>query len=88
MPRPVVKVVREDGQVLREGVGLIEEELGLPTAFSEEVERAARQAAGDPRLPSLDRSQSGQGWDAGAATAGPASAISKNSTRLMPAAAR
>jgi len=55
VPRPVVKVVRADGQVLREGVGLIEEELGLPTAFSEEVERAARQAAGDPRLPSLDR---------------------------------
>jgi exoribonuclease R len=55
VPRPVMRVVRADGEVLREGVGRIEEELGLRAAFPEEVEQAARRAAGNPRLPALDR---------------------------------
>jgi len=50
-----VKVVHADGAVLRDGVAVIEAELGLTAEFPEEVERAARQAAGDPRLPRLDR---------------------------------
>lgn len=43
-------------RTLREGVAVIQHESDLVPEFGEEVERAARQAAGDPRLPSRDRS--------------------------------
>ena len=40
---------------LREGLRRIQEEQGLPTAFPDEVEQAAADAAQHPRLPDLDR---------------------------------
>jgi exoribonuclease R len=50
-----VKVLHADGDRLRDGITAIEHELGVVAEFPEQVERAARQAAGDPRLPDLDR---------------------------------
>ena len=59
MPRRVVNVHRTDGGApegpLLDGVSLIWDELDLSLEFPPEVEAAARQAAGDPRLPELDR---------------------------------
>ena len=55
MPRRVIEVLHTEGDTLWDGTAAIERELGLTSEFSEEVERAARQAAGDPRLPALDR---------------------------------
>ena len=55
----VVRVrTREDGVAaheLRDGIARIQQELGVTPDFPEEVERAARAAAADPRLPDLDR---------------------------------
>ena len=67
MPRRVVNVHHEQpagqdgaqggaaGNTLRDGIGEIWNELGITPSFPDEVEAAARQAAGDPRLPTLDR---------------------------------
>jgi exoribonuclease R len=51
----VVKVHHADAGALRDGIALVQRELDLTPEFPEEVERAARQAAGAPRLPTLDR---------------------------------
>jgi exoribonuclease R len=56
VPRRVIKVHHADGDPLRDGVALVQRELEITPEFPEEVERAARQAAGNPRLPRLDRS--------------------------------
>nr|WP_203434209.1 RNB domain-containing ribonuclease [Jiangella asiatica] len=59
MPRRVVRVPAEamsaDGATLRAGVGVIQAELGVTPSFPDEVERAAADAAKNPRLPDLDR---------------------------------
>jgi exoribonuclease R len=55
VPRRVVKLHHAEGAPLRDGIALIQHELELTPEFPEEVERAARQAAGIPRLPKLDR---------------------------------
>jgi exoribonuclease R len=56
VPRRVIKVHHADGDPLREGVALVQRELEITPEFPAEVERAAKQAAGNPRLPRLDRS--------------------------------
>ena len=60
MPRRVVKVrtaeQTPEETSLHEEISVIQHELELSAEFSEEVERTARQAAGNPRLPALDRS--------------------------------
>jgi exoribonuclease R len=50
-----VKLHHAEGAPLLEGIAVIQHELDLSPEFPEEVERAARQAAGNPRLPELDR---------------------------------
>jgi exoribonuclease R len=63
VPRRVVKVLAADdparmpaqSALLRDGLALVQHDLELQPEFSHEVEGAARQAAGDPRLPTLDR---------------------------------
>jgi VacB/RNase II family 3'-5' exoribonuclease len=50
-----VRVLNTDGDTLRVGIGAIQKDLGVVPEFPDEVERAARQAAGQPRLPGLDR---------------------------------
>lgn len=50
-----MKVLHADGDVLRNGIAVIQHELELTPEFSEEVERTARQAAGNPQLSGLDR---------------------------------
>jgi exoribonuclease R len=64
VPRRVVKVVTaaDPAQMpsqlaqLRDGITLVQQDLELEPEFSHEVESTARQAAGDPTLPSNDRS--------------------------------
>jgi exoribonuclease R len=63
VPRRVVKVLVADDPasmpsqtaLLRDGLALVEHDLELTPEFGTEVEGVARQSAGDPRLPSLDR---------------------------------
>lgn len=55
MPRRVVKLHHAEGAPLRDGIAVIEHELELTAEFPEEVERVAKQSAGTPRLPALDR---------------------------------
>ena len=63
MPRRVVKVVADEDPalmpaqvaLLRDGITLVQQDMELTPEFSPEVEATARQAAGNPRLPSLDR---------------------------------
>lgn len=55
MTRHVVRVHQANGSELRRRVEAIQAELGVTPAFPPEVEAAAREAAGDPRLPELDR---------------------------------
>ena len=63
MPRRVVKVVATEDPalmpaqvaLLRDGITLVQQDMELTPEFSPEVEGTARQAAGNPRLPSLDR---------------------------------
>ena len=55
MPRRVVHVHHADGDTLRRGIAVIQEELGVTPAFPPEVEAAAEQAAQNPKLPELDR---------------------------------
>ncbi len=50
-----MKVHAAEAGALREGIAAIHRELELTPDFPEEVERAARQAAEQPRLPQLDR---------------------------------
>ena len=59
MPRSVVKVSgahATNGVALQDGIAAIQKELGVAPDFPAEVERAAKAAAGRPRLPQLDRS--------------------------------
>ena len=55
MPRRVVHVHHADGDTLRRGIAVIQEELGVTPEFPPEVEAAAEQAAQNPKLPELDR---------------------------------
>jgi exoribonuclease R len=50
-----VRVLNADGDTLRVGIAAIQKDLGLVPEFPDDVERAAAQAAGQPRLPELDR---------------------------------
>ncbi len=50
-----MRVLRADGDTLREGITAIQQELGVTPEFPAEVERAAEEAARAPRLPELDR---------------------------------
>ena len=50
-----MRVLNADGDTLRVGIAAIQKDLGVTPEFPDDVERAARQAAGDPRLPDLDR---------------------------------
>jgi exoribonuclease R len=55
VPRRVVRVLKADGDTLRAGIAAVQKELGVTPEFPEAVERAAEQAARNPRLPELDR---------------------------------
>ncbi|GAA1449792.1 RNB domain-containing ribonuclease [Mycobacterium cookii] len=60
MPSNRVVKVRSSGdgvtaQEMRDGIAAIQQEMQVSAAFPEEVERAASQAAAEPRLPDLDR---------------------------------
>ena len=55
MTRHVVRVHQADGSELRKGVESIQAELGVTPEFPPEVEAAAQEAARNPRLPDLDR---------------------------------
>lgn len=59
MPRRVVRLREEvlsaDGETLRAGIAAIQAELQVTPEFPPEVERAAVEAAKNPRLPELDR---------------------------------
>jgi exoribonuclease R len=48
-------VLNADGDTLRVGIAAIQKDLGVTPEFSDDVERAAEQAARAPRLPDLDR---------------------------------
>jgi exoribonuclease R len=50
-----VHVHHADGDTLRRGIAVIQEELGVTPEFPPEVEAAAEQAAQNPKLPELDR---------------------------------
>lgn len=55
---PTTRVIRirpSDDATMDQGVAQIQREMRLPTAFAPEVEAAAAQAAANPRLPDLDR---------------------------------
>jgi exoribonuclease R len=55
VPRRVVHVHHADGETLRKGIAAIQTELGVSPEFPPEVEAAAEQAAQNPKLPELDR---------------------------------
>ena len=55
MPRRVVKLLHADGDLLRKGIAGIQTELGVSPEFPDEVEAAAAEAARDPVMPELDR---------------------------------
>ena len=55
MTRHVVRVHQADGSQLRKGVEAIQADLGVTAQFPPEVEAAAEEAARNPRLPELDR---------------------------------
>ena len=55
MPRRVVKLLHADGDLLRKGIAGIQEELGVSPEFPAEVEAAAEEAARNPVMPELDR---------------------------------
>ncbi|MEO5710199.1 MAG: RNB domain-containing ribonuclease [Nocardioidaceae bacterium] len=48
-------MLNTDGDTLRVGIAAIQKDLGVTPEFPDDVELAARQAAGQPRLPELDR---------------------------------
>lgn len=51
----VIRIQPADDATMAQGVARIQQELHLPTAFPAAVEAAATQAAANPRLPDLDR---------------------------------
>ena len=51
----VIRIQSSDDSTLDDGVAAIRHELKLPEAFPPDVEAAAAQAAANPRLPELDR---------------------------------
>ncbi|HTA63912.1 MAG TPA: RNB domain-containing ribonuclease, partial [Xanthomonadaceae bacterium] len=51
----VIRIQPSDDATLDQGIAQIQREMRLPTAFPPEVETAATQAAANPRLPELDR---------------------------------
>jgi exoribonuclease R len=53
--RQVVRIHDADGSTLRKGVEAIRTEMGVTPGFPAEVEEAAAEAARNPRLPELDR---------------------------------
>jgi exoribonuclease R len=53
--RQVVRVLHADGDLLRRGIEAIQQELGVTPDFPEAVQAAAEEAARNPRLPELDR---------------------------------
>ena len=55
VPRRVVRVHQADGDTLRDGIAAIQAEMNLSPDFPPDVEAAAEQAAKNPRLPELDR---------------------------------
>ncbi|HEU4515132.1 MAG TPA: RNB domain-containing ribonuclease [Nocardioidaceae bacterium] len=55
MTRQVVRIHDADGSALRQGVEAIRTEMGVTPEFPAEVEAAAAEAARNPRLPELDR---------------------------------
>lgn len=55
MTRHVVRVHQANGSDLRKGVEAIQAEMGVTPEFPPEVEAAAQEAARNPRLPELDR---------------------------------
>ncbi|MGE5720672.1 MAG: ribonuclease catalytic domain-containing protein, partial [Nocardioidaceae bacterium] len=55
MTRHVVRVHQANGSDLRKGVQAIQAEMGVTPEFPPEVEAAAQEAARNPRLPELDR---------------------------------
>ena len=55
VPRQVVRLHQADGDTLRDGIAAIQKELDVTPEFPVAVERAALQAARNPRLPELDR---------------------------------
>lgn len=59
MPRRVVRVHQADGDTLRKGIAAIQAEMNVSTRFPDEVEEAAAQAAQNPKLPELDRTDLG-----------------------------
>ncbi len=50
-----MRVLHADGDVLRDGIAAAQEELGVSPDFDSEVEAVAAQAAANPNLPELDR---------------------------------
>lgn len=55
MTRHLVRIHDADGSELRRGVAAIRSELGIEPRFPRQVEAAAAEAARNPRLPDLDR---------------------------------
>ena len=55
MPRHVVRTLRADGDGLPAQITKIQQDLGVSPEFPPEVERAAEEAARNPRLPDEDR---------------------------------
>jgi exoribonuclease R len=50
-----VKVLHADGDLLRDGIARVQRDLSVDPDFPTEVEEAAQQAARNPRMPDLDR---------------------------------
>jgi exoribonuclease R len=55
MARQIVRTHQADGQQLREAIVRIQQEMGVSPEFPPEVQRAAEEAARNPKLPELDR---------------------------------
>jgi exoribonuclease R len=55
VPRRVVHVHHADGDTLRNGIAAIQAEMSVSPQFPPDVEAAAEQAAQNPKLPELDR---------------------------------
>jgi exoribonuclease R len=55
MPATRIRLETGDDSTLAQGIAAIQNEMKLPGAFPPEVEAAAKQAAAQPRLPDLDR---------------------------------
>ncbi len=55
VPRRIVRVHRADGETLRRGIRAIQSELDVTPEFPADVLAAAEEAAANPKLPDLDR---------------------------------